>query len=632
MKRLFSFILVYLLFTIAPIVSAATQQEETDCIDILNDNLKTQYSVDLDSFFYYEKGWDIWDKLEKLDFNYQLFDTLFTNAKPGGSQNLWKIPTTYKNAFGNIKSGDYILGVFDPKWVDTTKPSTYNMGLGRQSFNAFATTNSYKKPLSFYADGDIKENRRNNIGTVTTQDTWNPSDNYIRTKFISFWLPTDFVFPYEWKKIGANYTFANMGDKYLKTGWSYSNFKLLDRVIYLHYLNDGKWTFLSCGYLRFRPPANITKNENNSDYQDALKDLDPQLYYSNVIPTWKGSDGGFELLDPSIVKNGNRFLVGKVLIAAENASQNPLMNIDVLTVAYDNQSTFFNEYETFPHQVKEMTNADAFGNVNQLQLKFLNAIVDKTCLQLLHPDKATLPAICWGQYISLSAKNPIVFLEKLKQIALFIRDLSMIPMASARLNEGEYDKNIVPSGKTIMVNSDVSLVQTNKINAIPNKDFIRAFQYAINDQVETRISTLLQSWTILEPYDQIFHLCWFSLDERKKLLLSWLDTLDVSNFDIDNLTYPDPKIWDCVLPFPDKRHKNLYITGSFFSNQINVQLSEWKAMKDVKIVEPNYLSGVVVPVLEPQSVFFTDWFWQVIGLLLLVSGWISLYFIYHKPV
>jgi hypothetical protein len=170
MKRLFRLILVHILFAIVPIVSAASHQEEIDCIDILNDNLKTQYSVDLNSFFYYEKDWDMFDKLENLDFNYQLFDTLFTHAKPGGSQNRWDIPTTYTGAFGTTKYGNYVLGIFDPKGVDTTKPSTYNPGLGRQSFSTLST-DSYKKPLNFYADASIKKNRRNNIGTVITQDT-----------------------------------------------------------------------------------------------------------------------------------------------------------------------------------------------------------------------------------------------------------------------------------------------------------------------------------------------------------------------------------------------------------------------------------------------------------------------------
>lgn len=83
-------------------------------------------------------------------------------------------------------------------------------------------------------------------------------------------------------------------------------------------------------------------------------------------------DSGFEIINADKVVDGKRYLIGKVVVGAIGYDMNPLFRIELMTVAYDNQSSIFNEYETFPIQVRAMTNPDSSSQgINAVQLAFL---------------------------------------------------------------------------------------------------------------------------------------------------------------------------------------------------------------------------------------------------------------------
>lgn len=83
----------------------------------------------------------------------------------------------------------------------------------------------------------------------------------------------------------------------------------------------------------------------------------------------------------------------------------PLMTIRITTVAWDNQSALFNEFETFPLQVRAMTDTDKRNDVNEVQQQFLQNVTNETCLQIPHASTRTLPRSCGGKYKSLTKSN-----------------------------------------------------------------------------------------------------------------------------------------------------------------------------------------------------------------------------------
>ncbi len=68
---------------------------------------------------------------------------------------------------------------------------------------------------------------------------------------------------------------------------------------------------------------------------------------------------------------------------------------------------------------------------------------------------------------------------------------------------------------------------------------------------------------------------------RSKVITDFLEKLDVEKFDVNNLSYLDKKFGDCIVPYPDKEHKNTVIENSFESNKIQAQ--GWIPDSDIKL-------------------------------------------------
>lgn len=150
------------------------------------------------------------------------------------------------------------------------------------------------------------------------------------------------------------------------------------------------------------------------------------------------------------------------------------MTLEMITIAHDNESALFNEFETFPLQVKAMTDMDARDNVNTVQARFLKYVKESTCLKIPHTNTTELPARCGGQYKSITKDGGVVYYESsaIEKIAQSIVD-AIIPIASARMEpmtkkeleeHGMTGEITIPQGMYINPGFRYSLVE--KLDAI----------------------------------------------------------------------------------------------------------------------------------------------------------------------
>ena len=96
------------------------------------------------------------------------------------------------------------------------------------------------------------------------------------------------------------------------------------------------------------------------------------------------------------------------------------------------------------------------------------------------------------------------------------------------------------------------------------KDYIRM---AILPGFEKILEEKKTQWLSLTEYEEVFLSCDIPYSERVENLKAFLQNMDPERFDATDITYLNPKIGDCIIPLPDKRHRNLLITGSFLHNQ-----------------------------------------------------------------
>lgn len=372
--------------------------------------------------------------------------------------------------------------------------------------------------------------KRNNIGTIISNEI------YILSQFTSFWNETAFDFPL--REPGIN---NSLGQKY-------PDFR--DNIVYTHHLAV-QWDFVSCGYLKITPAKWMT-----------LNDLWQENYMTNILP---GS--GFEIYD-RIERDKKNYIIGKVQVAAQNYNNEKLFTINLITVAYDNDSSYFNEYETFPLQVRAMTDPDEYKSVDSVQKRFLSLVYWNTCLELVHP--TSLPSMCEWKYKSLS-------FERNTDRPQFSLSRFLIPEAHARLNNDEVLKD-APIASGMMLNSGTPYDTVLKLESLGDENLkayiLNALSPAYEDYIQNKAKG---SWTLTE-YENTFLNCGIDFSTRVKWINEWVSEIDPKNFSKNTISYPNPKIWDCIIPYPDKTHLGTIIEWSFASNQAyarKLQSSSW---------------------------------------------------------
>lgn len=101
-------------------------------------------------------------------------------------------------------------------------------------------------------------------------------------------------------------------------------------------------------------------------------------------------------------KNGFNFFAMRTNVCTLDYAEKDFIRMEVLAIAFDNGSTFFNEYPVFQLQVQAMTNTNitATTTLQDIRDTFLNLVDTRTCSELVHPTIASLPANCNGTYSS----------------------------------------------------------------------------------------------------------------------------------------------------------------------------------------------------------------------------------------
>jgi hypothetical protein len=77
-------------------------------------------------------------------------------------------------------------------------------------------------------------------------------------------------------------------------------------------------------------------------------------------------------------------------------SVNDFVKMELISIAYNNNSSYFNEYVVFPLQVEAMRNRDTERNgLVGIRDRFLDFLDKRTCLELVHGNnKDNLPSGC----------------------------------------------------------------------------------------------------------------------------------------------------------------------------------------------------------------------------------------------
>lgn len=369
---------------------------------------------------------------------------------------------------------------------------------------------------------------------------WNPIYEQNRTNYASIFSNIPFI---QSQMVGfwqaSNFTFPLKGSGTYSAGTTYNEFRT-DMIITLHNM-DG--SFLSCSYLRVSPR-----------WLHNLSSIDQSNYFSNVF------EGSWFNPMSTVTKNGRTYWTANIAISAIDFKKKPSFLIEVIAVMYNNKSDLFNEFEIYPHQVWWMTNSDATftGSARMVdaQSKFLSRVYNNTCLKVIHPTTATLPSTCGWAHKSLSYHNS----QRLKTVFHWI-----VPNAYADIDPIPWYEKILKESRWMVLNGGLPYGVWEKIQIISDVKFKTYLENAILPSFESNIIQLREQNGIVPwLYEQGFLWCGIKIDDRIKIVedLIW-KIQDPAKIDYLNLEYLDPKFWDCIIPYPDKRHKGKNFDHSF---------------------------------------------------------------------
>ena len=404
--------------------------------------------------------------------------------------------------------------------------------------------------------------RRNNIATIIA------SDNYIVSQVVWFWRNSNFDFPLQAK-------WKSFWDKY-KLEWN--NFK--EFVLYTHH--SIKWDLLSCWIFHLTPL-------NWRTYWNVAE----TWYFTNILQwnteqtiLWnKKCSSWFEW--EYLSKDSMNFYSMKTNVCVIDYARKDFVKQEILTVAYDNKSNFFNEYIIFPLQVSAMKNTDLTSNwLAEVREKFLEYVSTKTCLSLVHKNIKNLPKWCKNKYSSelLSLNNNFI---------LAIID-KIIPSADAAREFNFSDKDI-ESAKWIVVYESLPYELHEKLLKIPNKNFIEYIKLSLTPNFENFIKYRKENNILLSNYEDIFLSCNIDYKEREKIIIDFLTNLkEPEKFNIEDLSYSNKKFWDCIIPYPDKENRNIVIEWSFSSNKILAEKLNWTYIWDE-------VNSIVLEIIEEEN-------------------------------
>jgi len=400
--------------------------------------------------------------------------------------------------------------------------------------------------------------RRTNIATVVT------ANNFVISNILWFWRDSNFDFP-----LSAESWTLSYWDPY-KLNWSF--FK--EYVVYTHHSYKGD--FLSCGIVHIKP-LGIMPNWQARWYGD----ISESWYDTNVL-TWNNCNSWFQWWD--ISKNNYTFYKMKTNVCVQDYTNKDYLKMEVISIAYKNWSSYFSDYVAHNLQVqamKDLTNQTLWLYwIRQIFLRYLH---DWTCLKLLHTGISDLPWFCNWTYssnfnlswIDISDINSIVafnYIEKNNYAWLFNM---FLPSANAFRKLKNMD-TLTEKARWIMVLDSMPYNLYIKLQSIKDESFRNYLIYSISPNLEDLIKNRRKQWIIITPYEDIFLKCNIKYSKRNEIVIDLLKRIkDPNNIDFSNLTYLDPKFWNCIIPYPDKSNLKKEIDLSFSSNKLLAKKLKW---------------------------------------------------------
>ncbi len=372
--------------------------------------------------------------------------------------------------------------------------------------------------------------RRTNIATVIAKD------NFVVSQVVWFWRDSNFDFPVEAKT-------KSYWDKY-ELEWK--NFK--EFVLYTHH--SITWDFLSCWLFRLVPL------EDRSYW-----DVPEESYFTNTLQWnnnqenlwWNKCSSWFEW--EYLSKDSKDYYSMKTNVCALDYAQKDFVKQEIVSIAYDNWSDYFNEYEVFPEQVSAMKDTDTTSNwLVEVREKFFEYLKNNTDLSLIEWD----------------IDNSEMWYSKTKSIISYVIN-KIIPSVNAA-RDFNFDQEYIDSTKWMVVFEALPYDLYQKLLQIPSKTFIDYIKIALTPNFEEYIQYRKDNNIVLSSYERIFASCDINYKERNDIVVDFLQNLDdPKNFDPANISYSNEKFWDCIVPYPDKKNRKKVIENSFESNKILAQ-------------------------------------------------------------
>lgn len=407
--------------------------------------------------------------------------------------------------------------------------------------NSYYDFSSYQNFRSIRARNPIDGSRyflarRNNIGTIIS-----PSSNYVVSQITGFWRDSNFDFPLT-PRSGPS-----LGDPYkLKDGF----FK--EYVLYTHHVNSHPYDLMSCGIVKVVPLDGRTFSE-----------ISESGYMTNIITgasrqtaLWnRKCSSGFEGEYQS--SGWEDFYKMKANVCVQAYDESDYLKMEVISIAFDNESEILNEYETHPIQVKAMKDHKNHANgLKGIQDEFRNDLYNDTCFYAVHGSR--LPWRC----------RHSSFLDNLQDL--------LIPQSYARLNDEEelleaedtftWSINIEEMW-AMQAYESIPYPLYKKLESIPDEKFRSYMLLSILPNFDTVLEHRQATESVLlSPYEEVFLACDMSYERRLENVLDFLEKLDVENFSLWSLDYLDEAYGNCIIPYPDKDVLGTVVEGSFESN------------------------------------------------------------------
>jgi len=393
--------------------------------------------------------------------------------------------------------------------------------------------------------------RRTNIATVVT------SNNFVVSNIVWFWKDSNFNFPL------SAVSWNPYWDAY-KLNWIF--FK--EYVAYTHHSYN--WDFLSCGIVKIKPLA-----------WNSFTSIDETWYKTNVL-TWNNCNSWFQWSD--IVKNNYTYYKMKTNVCVTDYTDTDYLKMEVVSLAYKNNSSYFSDYVAHNLQVqamKDLTNQQkGLYWIRQIFLRYLD---QWTCSKLLHTSTSTLPAFCNWIYssnfnlswINISDINALVYTPTIINSSIAWLFNMFLPQADAFRKFKNMD-TLLEDSRWIMALDNIPYDLYKKLQNIKDNSFKNYLTLAISPNLEDLIKNRRNNGIVVSPYEDVFLKCNIKYPEREKIVIDFLKNLkDPKNIDFSNLKYTNPKFWDCIVPYPDKENLNKEISLSFGSNKLLAKKINW---------------------------------------------------------